>query len=61
MVPERISTPLLDHLNRVKEIHASDLAAGYERVPLPFALDASIRTLQRIGFGSMSFRNNGVG
>jgi integron integrase len=39
MLPERINTSLLKHLDRVKEIHASDLAAGYGRVPLPFALD----------------------
>lgn len=32
-------TALEHHLARLKQIHERDLAAGYGRVPLPYALD----------------------
>ncbi len=38
-LPERLVTPLQDHLQRVKALHAEDLARGYGAVELPFALD----------------------
>jgi integron integrase len=39
MLPEKVKTPLREHLERVKKVHARDLADGYGRVPLPYALN----------------------
>lgn len=39
MLPEKVRAPLKENLERVKKIHAHDLADGYGRVPLPYALD----------------------
>ena len=39
MLPERVTAALRKHLERVKQIHARDLSAGYGRVPLPYALE----------------------
>jgi len=39
MVPEAIKPSLEAHLARVKTIHERDLAAGYGRVQMPYALD----------------------
>jgi len=38
MLPEAVKQPLADHLERVKHMHARDLADGYGRVDLPGAL-----------------------
>ncbi len=38
MLPASLKQPLMAHLRRVKQLHASDLRAGYGRVELPFAL-----------------------
>lgn len=38
LLPERLVAPLRDHLNRVRELHTSDLAAGAGGVQLPAAL-----------------------
>jgi integron integrase len=38
MLPERVKASLQLHLERVKQLHARDLADGYGRVPLPYAL-----------------------
>ena len=38
MLPESLLAPLRDHLRRVQQIHQQDLAAGYGRVHLPYAL-----------------------
>jgi integron integrase len=38
-LPERLVTPLQDHLQWVKALHAEDLARGYGAVELPFALE----------------------
>jgi integrase len=38
MLPERVKASLQQHLERVKQLHARDLADGYGRVPLPYAL-----------------------
>ncbi len=38
MLPETAKGPLRDHLARVRQIHEQDLAAGYGRVFLPYAL-----------------------
>lgn len=39
VLPEKIRTALQQPLARVKQIHERDLADGYGRVPLPYALD----------------------
>jgi len=39
MLPEKLTAPLQQHLERVKNIHALDLHAGFGRVPLPYALN----------------------
>jgi len=39
MLPEKVRTKLREHLDRVKQIQARDLADGSGRVPLPDALD----------------------
>ena len=38
MLPVTAEKALRQHLERVKELHVRDLAAGYGRVPLPYAL-----------------------
>ncbi len=38
MLPESVKDPLQEHLTRVREIHQRDLASGYGRVALPYAL-----------------------
>ncbi len=38
MLPEAAKGPLADHLERVKRLHQRDLAEGYGRVELPYAL-----------------------
>jgi len=38
MLPETAKGPLREHLARVRQIHERDLAAGYSRVSLPYAL-----------------------
>jgi integron integrase len=38
MLPEPVVTPLLEHLARVRQVHAHDLAAGHGAVYLPYAL-----------------------
>jgi len=38
MLPNVIKRPLLDHLEVTKEIHERDLAEGYGRVQMPYAL-----------------------
>lgn len=39
MLPQRLKSPLREHLLRVKVIHDNDLAQGYGGVYLPFALE----------------------
>ncbi|MCM2309660.1 MAG: integron integrase [Sulfuritalea sp.] len=39
MLPESLVPPLRTHLERVRELHRQDLAAGHGEVYLPFALD----------------------
>lgn len=39
MLPESLVEPIKRHLERVRELHAEDLAAGFGSVYLPFALD----------------------
>jgi site-specific recombinase XerD len=39
LLPESVKNPLRDHLRKVKIIHESDLADGWGRVQMPFALD----------------------
>ncbi len=38
MLPEATKVPLADHLDRVKRLHQRDLAEGYGRVEMPYAL-----------------------
>lgn len=39
MLPESLTVPIQEHLQRVKDIHECDLADGWGRVQLPDALD----------------------
>jgi integron integrase len=39
MLPAALATPLRTHLERVRELHRQDLAAGYGAVYLPYALE----------------------
>src|SRR5262245_1690590 len=39
MLPENVMAPLQEHLMRVKQVHAQDLADGYGAVYLPYALE----------------------
>src|SRR3989338_4276414 len=39
MLPELLKKPLQDHLRQVKAIHEKDLAEGWGRVQMPYALD----------------------
>jgi integron integrase len=39
MLPEVVTDPLLQHLKAVKKIHENDLAEGYGRVVMPYALE----------------------
>ncbi len=39
MVPGKVKAPLRQHLERVQRVQARDLAEGYGRVPLPYALN----------------------
>jgi integron integrase len=43
MLPDKSRGELQRHLARVKQIHERDLAAGYGRVPLPYALARKYR------------------
>ena len=47
VLPERLRHPLQLHLERVQEIHDRDLANGYGRVYLPFALERKYRAANR--------------
>ncbi len=38
MLPDAVKGPLQDHLVRVRQIHQRDLAEGYGRVAMPYAL-----------------------
>ena len=38
-MPEKLKASLREHLKRVKQIHAQDLAAGYGRAALPYSLN----------------------
>ncbi len=38
MLPEALKGPLQEHLVRVRQIHQRDLAEGYGRVAMPYAL-----------------------
>lgn len=42
VLPSAVRSPLLAHLDRVKELHAADLRRGYGRVYLPNALDRKL-------------------
>jgi integron integrase len=39
MLPGKVKARLRQHLERVQKVHACDLADGYGRVPLPYALN----------------------
>jgi len=47
MLPESVVTPLREHLLRVEQRHARDLAAGYGAVYLPYALEAKYPNANR--------------
>jgi integron integrase len=42
MLPETLKPKLLQHLERVRFLHQKDLALGFGRVQLPFALDRKL-------------------
>jgi integrase len=44
MLPEKVRAALREHLERVQKVHARDLAAGYGRAPLPYALSRKYQT-----------------
>jgi integron integrase len=44
MLPEKIRAPLLEHLERVRQVHQRDVADGFGRVPLPYALERKYPT-----------------
>lgn len=39
MLPDKMKAPLLEHIERVRRIHERDLAEGFGRVMLPYALE----------------------
>jgi integron integrase len=47
MLPERLTEPLRSHLQRVRELHAEDLACGKGEVYLPHALARKYRNAGR--------------
>jgi len=47
MLPENIVAPLQEHLARVKQVHAQDLADGYGAVYLPYALERKYANASR--------------
>ncbi len=47
MLPDNVSAPLQEHLARVRQLHAKDLADGYGAVYLPYALDVKYPNAER--------------
>jgi site-specific recombinase XerD len=47
MMPSSVVPRLLEHIARVKSLHEQDLAAGYGRVVLPYALNRKYRGASR--------------
>ena len=47
MLPENVALPLQEHLARVRQIHAQDLAAGQATVYLPYALEVKYPNANR--------------
>ncbi len=47
VMPESLVTPLQTHLRRVKAIHDQDIAEGFGRVYLPYALNKKFSTADR--------------
>jgi integron integrase len=39
MLPQSLAVPLREHLHKVKTVHEKDLAAGWDHVQMPYALD----------------------
>lgn len=48
MLPEQLTTPLTNHLKRVRAVHERDLALGFGEADLPFALDRKYRGAGRL-------------
>lgn len=47
VLPDSLKAPLQQHLKQVKMIHEGDLANGYGRIYLPFALERKYRNANR--------------
>ena len=47
MLPDNIAAPLQEHLERVRQLHAKDLADGYGAVYLPYALEVKYPNANR--------------
>jgi integron integrase len=56
MLPVTLAQPLAEHLEKVKQRHARDLAEGFGQVHLPDALEKNSLALHANGYGSKSFR-----
>ncbi|MGH7573519.1 MAG: integron integrase, partial [Longimicrobiales bacterium] len=61
-MPRAASRPLREHLRRVQAIHQQDLADGYGRVELPYALDRKYPNANREwGAGNSFFPSSAAG
>ena len=56
MLPSAAREALTKHLEDVRRIHERDLAKGFGRVALPFALDRKFPNARPSGVGSSCFR-----
>jgi integron integrase len=60
MLPESLKPVLTQHLERVREIHERDLAAGYGRVTLPHALARKFQNADREWYWQFVFPAAGL-
>ena len=61
MLPQAVKGPLREHLVRVRRIHERDLADGYCRVQMPYALARNTRMPLPNGAGNSCFRRSSAG
>lgn len=55
VLPESLKQSLREYLERVNMLHNKDLAKGFGRVFLPYALESKYPNASRNGDGSMCF------
>ena len=60
MLPTMVIEPLSRHLDSVKRQHQTDLARGFGRVVLPFALDRKYPSTHRMGLAVRVSRVSGM-